>query len=896
MNRWRAVWRMLLALCLALALLPVGAAAGQSEPPEGDPAVNEGVGEGEPAEFEVTLPPEGVTVLPMANRVNAEAVPYPDPGAYFKIGSTSYAFTTADCDPDTAGDQGCSNPIQAGINYLSSRNAAPAGGNIFIGAGTYMLTAPGTTPATHITLDSANWATPPAVINLVGMGSLNDGSAVTDLYSNITIVGMGSWGLRDLRLVQILGTTVSAVNCIGSVSISRVQFLGGRGLEVDKQTGPVTITETNVRGSNRDGANLNVTGKVVISNSSFHRNAGDGLRIDTSESVLLNGVSASENIGTGASVQTDTIKATVNAAASTFSNNSGGGLAMSVVGSVWLDKITSTRNGGAGLAVLNLDPATKASFTLLRSMVAGNSDGGVVLDSASAITLDGVMVESNGGSYGVLITNSGAFKPVVIRDRLGPMVIQRNDGTGLYIQRVGAVTLSGLSANNNLKAGVQVENLDSKQSVNLSRVKVTGNGMSGGAVNTNGGVVMTDSQVDDNTVAGFYIQQFTPTAAKPVTVLRSTFNHNRGGDGLSLAGRGRITLKSIQASGNGFRGLTFNLRGPEEGKTPLLMDSVTANSNTDQGVQIITSSNVTLSKITASGNSEHGLLLDAAAIAVSPTVILKGRRGQNQFADNVVGVNIRATGKVMVSGVQASGNGQLGLHIENNHGDLGVSLTEISAVGNGLTAPAPGIWVETGASVTGRKLTAGSNSNAGIVVTNTSFHRLDRPVVLQDVQATNNIGDGVYIFSDSPVTLSAVQASANTENGLSLRSTNNTIAAPIQITNKGGSNRFVGNGQRGIFLQAGPAVLNYIFVADNGWGGENFGMSYAINNQPLTVNCGVFSGNSDNALYFASTVDIPLTLNNVLFQNNALDGSVLDTYWTPAGVNVTWKPGACSGW
>lgn len=896
MNRMRVVWRMLLALCLALALLPVGAAAGQSEPPEGDPAVNEGVGEGDPAEFEFTLPPEGVTVLPMANMVNAEAVPYPNPGAYFKIGSTSYAFTTADCDPDTAGNQGCTNPIQAGINYLSSRNAAPAGGNIFIGAGTYMLTAPGTTPATHITLDSANWATPPAVINLVGMGSLNDGSPVTDLYSNISIVGMRSWGLRDLRLVQILGTTVSAVNCIGSASVSRVQFLGGRGLEVDKQTGPVTIAETNVRGSNRDGANLNVTGKVVVSNSSFHSNAGNGLRIHTLESVLLNGVSASTNGGTGTAVQTDSVKAAVNTVSSTFSNNTGGGLAMSVVGPVWLDKISSTRNGGAGLAVLNLDPATKAAFSLLRSTVSGNGDSGMVLDTASAITLDGVTVERNAGTYGVLITNSGAFKPVVIRDRLGPMVIQRNDGTGLYIQRVGAVTLSGLSTNNNLKGGVQVENLDSGQSVNLSRVKVTGNGLSGGAVNTNGGVVMSDSQVDDNAVAGFYIQQFTPTAAKAVTILRSTFNHNRSGDGLSMIGRGRITLKSIQASGNGFRGVTLNLRGPEQGKTPLLMDSMTANANTDQGVQVITSSNVTLSKITASGNGEHGLLLDGAATEVSPSVILKGRRGQNQFADNTVGADIRATGKVLVSGVQASGNGQLGLHIRNDHGDLGVSVAEISAVGNGLTAAGPGIWVETGASVTGKKLTAGSNSDTGIVVTNTSFHRQDRPVVLQGVQSTTNGGDGLYIFSDSPVTLSAVQTSANTENGLSIRSTNNTIASPIQINNKGGSNRFVGNGTHGIYLQAGPAVLNYIFVADNGWDSENFGMSFAIINQPLTVNCGVFSGNSDNALYFASTADIPLTLNNVLFQNNALDGSVLDTYWTPAGLNVTWKQGTCSGW
>ncbi len=181
-------------------------------------------------------------------------------------------------------------------------------------------------------------------------------------------------------------------------------------------------------------------------------------------------------------------------------------------------------------------------------------------------------------------------------------------------------------------------------------------------------------------------------------------------------------------------------------------------------------------------------------------------------------------------------------------------------------------------------------------MTNTSFHRQDRPVILQDVQATTNGGDGMYIYSDSPVTLAAVQATANAENGLSIRSTNNTIASPILLNNKGGGNRFVGNGQRGIYLQAGPAVLNYIFVADNGWDSENFGMSYVISNQPLTVNCGVFSGNSDNALYFASTADIPLTLNNVLFQNNALDGSVLDTNWTPGGVNVTWKPGTCTGW
>ena len=892
MKTTRVVWRMLLVLCLVFALAPVGAAAGQSEPPEDGPQAAEEVWGEEPARFQFTMPPEGVTVLPLADPLDAAAVPYPDPGAYFKIGSTSFQFTTADCDPDAAGSQACDNPIQAAINYLSSHNAAPAGGNIFIGAGDYLLSA-ATTPAANITLDADQWETPPAVVNLVGMGSSLRGDAITRVHADITLDGMRSWKMQDFIADQAASNQIAAAGCTGSAVIERVQVWGGRTLKVENHTGPVTFNEVSVKNGTMGGALIDTDGKVVVSQSSFYETAGTGLRVVAGDSVLLNMVYASGNTSSGADVHMSNPAGSFNAVSSAFNRNDLSGLIVTSEGSAFLDRVSVRLNGGAAALGVNNPPGTPSKpLTVQRSTISSNTGVGVMLSTTDGVILDGVVVENNDGDFGVLILADDSPKPIVVRDRLGPMMVQRNAQNGLHLQGVGAVSLSGLIANNNGEDGLYIYAAESKQNVTAARCKTMGNGSSGASFLINGGLVVTDSQFDDNGFTGANIQQFSTESARPVTILRTTFNDNQSNHGLNMSVRSRPTLKSIQASGNAASGLYLYLRGSLEGTAPLFVDSLTANSNGEHGLLLSTSSNVALSKVAANHNGEHGLMINAVGTTATPSVTIKGRRGQNQFSDNMFGVELQAAGRVVLSGMNMTGNSQTGLRVENIHDDLGVSLTEINASGNGAASTAQGISVTAGAAITGRRLTASGNSLSGISLNNSDSHRIDRPVVLQEVFTSDNDTDGLSILTDSPVTLASVQSLHNLDNGLNIRSTS-AVTSPITINTKGSGNRFVGNGNRGIYLQAGPAVLNSILVADNGWDQLNFGLSYTMQNQPLTVNCGVFVGNMNAAIFTASLAGVPVTLNQVTFQNNYPGGPNND-YVSSGDVHL--KLGTCKGW
>jgi parallel beta-helix repeat protein len=172
-------------LAAAVFMVPSPARADDPLPPPEEPAVTEETGEAVPTE---ELPSEEtgeavpteessseepvqadlaetIAVLNEAGAVllDADGNPIPlatadaaaalgDPDPYIVRGGTTYSFTAADCDPLTAGNQPCPNPIQAAIDF------ALDGEVIFVEPGTYQaqlfitksITLQGTAPGVTI--------------------------------------------------------------------------------------------------------------------------------------------------------------------------------------------------------------------------------------------------------------------------------------------------------------------------------------------------------------------------------------------------------------------------------------------------------------------------------------------------------------------------------------------------------------------------------------------------------------------------------------------------------------------------------------------------------------------------------------------------------------------------
>ncbi len=71
--------------------------------------------------------------IPMASEQAEVALIDVDP--WFKVGTTTYSFTLADCDPGPVVAP-CSNPLQAAVDYISNNGKVPSDGFIHVEAGT----------------------------------------------------------------------------------------------------------------------------------------------------------------------------------------------------------------------------------------------------------------------------------------------------------------------------------------------------------------------------------------------------------------------------------------------------------------------------------------------------------------------------------------------------------------------------------------------------------------------------------------------------------------------------------------------------------------------------------------------------------------------------------------
>ena len=416
-------------------------------------------------------------------------------------------------------------------------------------------------------------------------------------------------------------------------------------------------------------------GAVTISGT-FSDNFHHGLEIVSTTGVRLEEVTASNNGqsrtdptcnpevqfcgGNGAFIEA---QGRVTVDPSTFNGNADTGLGIDTPGKIKLEGVSASGNGQNGVNICNFDPDTD------RCLGAGD------------VTLEHVMANNNGQSR-----TDPDCNPEV----------QFCGGNGLEINTPAVITLTDVTASGNGGEGVFICNFDpgTESCLGSNGVRVNGifneNYLSGLAIFSNAGVALDnvaannngqsvsdplcDLEVRDCGGFGAFLH-----AQGPVLVDHSAFDGN-GEVGLGLNTPHTITLTNVSASDNGGAGVE-NCNFDELSESCLGSGAVTVNgtanhfdNNYTSGLFLLSNASMTLENVTANNNGQsrsdpdcnpevqfcggNGAFIEAQGrVVVDPSTF-------NGNADT--GLQINTLGKIKLSEVSASSNGELGAFLFTN--------------------------------------------------------------------------------------------------------------------------------------------------------------------------------------------------------------------------------------
>lgn len=635
----------------------------------------------------------------------------------------------------------------------------------------------------------------------------------------------------------------------GTIKLVDVSVIntGDTGIEIAVHKGPVIITNVNVKDSllhglyidNKfsDGTKYVNVGNVTITNSSFIRNGGPGilgnhtgLTIFSSGSILLNGVTAFGNEGDGA----DLINYGVNPLVirnSVFSNNQANPDASYYGFGIY------TYNAVASLAAITLDnvilAGNEADGALLRT------GGNIILNKvyATSNTQHGVYISGNYdadsvGAKNVIVTNS-----TFIGNTDNNLEIHASGGVKIAnLYSTASVTGSGLFVNNNSYGTIRAP-------VSVLGAVLSKNSSSGGYIGSLGTITLAGISALANGSYGMYLdnQWLDVTSGIIVsgTLGMNRFNDNSGARGFSASTYGNASISSVQANGNNAGGVFVAGYGVNSNVSLVNVEASGNKNSAFVGVSVSTSGSVMLNKVTALMNAGQGINIYNAGAAYSrPVQIISSTASEN----GKEGIYVRSAGAITLSGVTASGN-------TYNGADLLNSLLSIPAtqVPQGITVSRStfdqngdrGLTIDTLRKVTLTSINASENSSQGVYVTNFSS-TVGSAIVVSGTNRFNHNGrsgpyHGILLDSKGPVTISGITAAWNTFDGLYVSTFASVTASNIQL---------IGNSYNGAEIYgSGLVTLAGITALQNGTSTNNSGVYISCGFGKVRINSGLILGN-----------------------------------------------------
>ncbi len=350
-------------------------------------------------------------------------------------------------------------------------------------------------------------------------------------------------------------------------------------------------------------------------------NVTDGLWIESRGTIRVTNVTATYNTG-GVGVYLDNqwggaVGSVIAAGYVNSSNNGAIGLEVYSNGAVTLANLFTVGNTLEGTYVSNdSNPLLPANVTIGGTNVfSENGKDGLYIVSYGAVLVNNVTANDNGNpaaAYGVNIQNAGGSLSRAV-SVAGLNTFNGNYSGGLFVQSLGAITVSKVTASNNLGTGVT---LDNKYNLFTAPVTVVGYGVFNNNVNngiqisSNGAITTTSLTANGNTSKGADItnNSISSLASSSVNVTMlgfNTFNGNVGSNGLTILSDGQITLNNVTANDNGGYGAYLdNVTLGSVLKNILVNGSNYFINNIKDGLYFNATGSVSLQRVNASFNND----------------------------------------------------------------------------------------------------------------------------------------------------------------------------------------------------------------------------------------------------------------------------------------------------
>ncbi len=587
---------------------------------------------------------------------------------------------------------------------------------------------------------------------------------------------------------------------------------GWNGIAGNAGINGVTVFDTGISIENWNG-NVTISDIAMIAAANTAHSGTGALYIQTTKNILLKNFTAiNTNYGLTDGTYLDnsasTTQATVTIKNSFFNNNiSYGGLIIYSKGAVTLTNVTANNNGLYGVDIYNASDLTASPITINNSMANGNTNGrGFSIWSNGAVKLNQVSANNN-ASDGIYVNNSdyaSSAQPVAIT---GFLNASGNGAGGLYILSKGAITLTNVTANNNIGDGVYANNkaaLTAQLVKGIGFLTALGNGNNGLYIYSNGLVSLANLTTNNNGSYGTYIDNIPgfPTTPQAVTISGfNSFNYNYY-NGMQIGSSGAITMSNLTAIGNGMATDTtgvyvWNNNNPTSPQNITLTGFNYFLNNGYNGFSAYSYGAITVYNITAAGNGKGFIdawgsgayLTNSGSIAAKPISVL----GTNSFTNNDGdGLSAYSKGVITVANITASNNSSDGATLINANG------TNAGVIVNGTNVfnynSLDGLTIQSLGAITVNNVTATFNGASGAYLYN-YFTTLQSPVTINGYGLFEwNLGNGLYIKSNGAITTRNLTANYNWGSGANLYTIG--ITGPQAVT-LNGNNTFNYNGDAG---------------------------------------------------------------------------------------------------
>ena len=375
-------------------------------------------------------------------------------------------------------------------------------------------------------------------------------------------------------------------------------------------------------------------------------------------------------------------------------------------------------------------------------------------------TLKGLIGEPNTDGVYPIIDDNISISNLTTGFTLSGFTI---NGYVYFEGNIGTLNLADLDVSHATSyAGIRIH----AQTGNVVMTNVTSshNATSGADIDNplGGNVTITNSAFDDNGTSGYSTGLYIFTnGVVTINGISASRNYHKG---IHVENFSSLTLKNAVLNGSVSQ---LGLNASTTKAAPVVLQNVTASDNAQNGIDITTKGNISLTAVDAFRNQNGIRLVDIDGLG---TVTLNTVRASN---NSQIGLIISSKGAISLTSVKTEENsGGYGAQIDNSTGTGSVTVTSLAAAGF-----------------------AGTNSFSN-----------------------NSAGVGLYIHSNGAVTVTNTDAFSNGSVGLSIENTAGTVTINKNLLNW--ANDFSGNGCQGIKISTqGIVNISSSMASRNQWTG-----------------------------------------------------------------------------